>query len=338
MKAIDIFIQKGVFDGAVILAGNLEKDLFMHTQGLADRTINRTMSVDTVFDVSSVSKPVGTATALALCMEHGQIDPDRPFQEYLPQFTGKTVAPVTVRHLAYHYSGIEPDYPLNTSADELMRRMLGSNFPHPPMTQYRYCCVNYDFLGFILENVTKTPLEVFAKENIFTPLQMTDTNWGAPLEHTRPRLVRHGRCVDSDPGIIFDRWARVLYPHVVGNAGIFTTAPDLARYARMILRNGKGVFLTDIIEREFLPNKAPEGMYERSLGWNKHRALMPDGFSEKAIFHSGSSGQTFWIDPEKQFFLIILTNLFGDHDEGIEARLKIANEVMKILSGSGAIA
>ncbi len=61
MKLIDGFIQKGVFDGAVILAGNLEKDLFMHTQGLADRTVNRPMSADTVFDISSVSKPAGTA-------------------------------------------------------------------------------------------------------------------------------------------------------------------------------------------------------------------------------------------------------------------------------------
>lgn len=327
MQIIDKFIQAGIFDGALILAGNSDEDLFCHAQGVADRTTGRPMTMDTVFDISSISKPIGTATSVLLLAERKLLDPDRPFTDYLPEYSGNAPYPVTPRMLAAHYSGIMPDYPLDVSAGELMRRMLRSSFTSPPWTVYKYCCVNYHYLGLIVEHVSGEPLEKFAEKNIFLPLGMKETFWGTPSPEQRPRLVVHGRCVNSDPGIIYDRWARILYPHVMGNAGIFTVAADIARYARMILRRGKGLFQTDIVEREMLHNLAPQGMLPRSFGWNMDPALRIKDFSPATVFHSGSSGQTMWIDPEQGRFFIILTNLFGEHDAGIAARLDIANHV-----------
>ncbi len=327
-KKIDQYISQGVFDGAVILAGTENEDLFSHTQGLSNRNTGRPMSMDTVFDVSSVSKPVGTATAILLLAERGLLDIEKPFTEYLPEYSGTMVNPnVNLRMLASHYSGIIPDYPLGVSAEELMTRMLKSPFVHEPNTLFRYCCVNYDFMSLIVERISGQPLEVFAEENIFRPLGMTDTAWATPKPEQRDRLVIHCRCVDSDPAVIFDRWAQILHPHAMGNAGIFTTAPDLAKYARMILRKGKGLFKTDIVEREMFPNFAPEGMRPRSFGWDLTPELLIPNFSAQTIYHSGSSGQSMWIDWGKGKFCIVLTNLFGEHDAGIAARLDVATEI-----------
>ena len=322
---IEKYIADGVFDGAVVISGDREGRQQIFCSGLADRNTCRPMTADTVFDISSVSKPLGTATCVLLLAERGLLDVNQDFRTYLPQYKGKIPHPVSVRHLAAHYSGIEPDYPLNASADVLMKRMLSSSFPHGTDRVYLYSCVNYNFLGFIVENISKEPLAEFARKNLFAPLGMSDTNWGTPLEHTRSRLVIHSRCVKSDPAIIFDLWARKYQPRAMGNAGIFTTPLDTAKYARMILNGGKGVFKTDIVQKMMYKNLAPAGKLKRSFGWNLVPELRADGLSDKTIYHSGSSGQSLWIDPGTGKYCLVFTNLFGRHDDGIKARREVAS-------------
>ena len=156
---------------------------------------------------------------------------------------------------------------------------------------------------------------------------MNDTSWAVPLEHVRERLVIHSRCVDSDPGVIYDRWAGILHPRAVGNAGIFTTAEDMSLYARMLLAGGQGVFQSDIVQKEMLHNYTPDAPRCRSFGWDMTPSMLVKGFSGNTIWHSGSSGQSMWIDAEKERFCIVLTNLFGEHDAGIAARKDIADTV-----------
>ena len=324
-ERIDAAVRAGVLDGAVILYGDADHGLAELSHGLADRNRKRPMSPDTVFDISSVSKPLGTATAVLLLAEAGKLDVGRPFTEYLPQYAGNCPEPVSVLQLATHYSGVEPDMPLGISAEEMMFRMLHSGFPRKPDTEYRYRCINYHFLGLIVENLSGQGLADFARERIFRPLGMTETNWASPLPEVRDRLVIHGRCVDSDPGIIFDRWARILYPHAMGNAGIFTTPADVARYARMILKKGEGLFRSGIVPRLMFRNLAPAGgKIPRSFGWNLDPAGIPAGLSPETIFHTGSSGQSLWIDPGEGKYCLVFSNLFGDHDEGIRTRRAIA--------------
>ena len=186
-------------------------------------------------------------------------------------------------------------------------------------------------MGFIIEKLSGMGLDEFARKYIFEPLGMSDTAWATPLEKVRDRLVIHSRCVDSDPAVIFDRWARILHPRAVGNAGIFTTAEDMARYARMLLRGGQGVFSTDIALKEMFCNYTPDAARCRSFGWDMTPSLLPGNASDKTIFHSGSSGQSMWIDGGKGRFCIVLTNLFGPHDDGIAARLDIADTVSKMI-------
>ena len=332
-KKIEEYIQQGVMDGAVILAGTAQDDLFVHTQGKADRTTGRAMSLDTVFDISSISKPLGTATGLLLLADRGLLNLDEPFVKYLPEYTGSTGKNIDFRMLASHFSGVEPNYPRTATADELLKLMLSSEFPRPQWKDFYYSCVNYHFMGMVIENVTGEALADFARKNIFEPLKMDDTAWAVPQAHVRDRLVIHSRCVESDPAVIYDLWARKFAPRAMGNAGIFTTAPDMAKYARMILSGGKGLFQTDIVKQEMFRNYLPKSPRNRSFGWDMTPRLMIRNFSSQSIWHSGSSGQSMWIDPEKQRFCIVLTNLFGEHDAGIAARLDIANTVSEEIWG-----
>ena len=324
-KCIEKYIEKGVFDGAVVIVGNHRENIAVLTHGTADRNTGRPMTADTVFDISSVSKPLGTATCALILAERGTLDVEKDFRTYLPQYQGQSAQPVKVRHLAAHYSGIEPDYPLSAPGNVLMKRMLRSPFPHGTDQVYLYSCVNYNFLGFIIENISQEPLAEFARKNLFDVLNMTDTNWGMPLEHTRNRLVVHSRCVKSDPAVIFDMWARKYQPRAMGNAGIFTTPLDAAKYARMILNGGKGVFKTDIVQKLMYKNLAPAGKLPRSFGWNLVPELRADGLSDRTIYHSGSSGQSVWIDPGTGIFCLVFTNLFGRHDDGIKTRREVAS-------------
>ena len=334
---IEKHISKGIFDGAVVISGDREGRQQVFCAGVADRNTRRPMTADTVFDISSVSKPLGTATCVLLLAERGQLDVDKDFRTYLPQYKGKIPHTVTVRHLAAHYSGIEPDYPLNVSGDVLMKKMQRSPFPHGTMQVYLYSCVNYDFLGFIIENVSRETLADFARKNLFEPLEMKDTNWGEPLAHTRSRLVVHSRCVKSDPAIIFDMWARKFQPRAMGNAGIFTTPLDVAKYARMILNGGKGVFRTNIVQKLMYENLAPAGKLARSFGWNLDPAMRAAGLSDKTIYHSGSSGQSLWIDPGTGKYCLVFTNLFGSHDEAIRARREVASVFLSEIKSKGGL-
>ena len=328
---IDSYIRQGIFDGAVVLAGNRNEILFRHTQGVADRNTGRPMTADTVFDISSISKPLGTATGVLLLAERGSLELDRCFTEYLPEYNGIMPYPVDFRMLASHFSGLEPDYPLGVDAGELIRRMLHSNFERKPWSGFSYSCVNYHFMGFIIEKISGLGLDEFAAQNIFKPLGMKDSSWATPLPHVRERLVIHSRCVDSDPGVIYDRWARILHPRAVGNAGIFTTAEDMSLYARMLLAGGQGIFQTDIVQKEMFRNYTPDASRCRSFGWDMTPSMLVNGFSKNTIWHSGSSGQSMWIDAEKKRFCIVLTNLFGEHDAGIAARKDIADTVAELI-------
>ena len=324
-KCVEQYIGQGIFDGAVILTGNADEDTFCAAIGTADRVSGRPMARDTVFDVSSVTKPVATATCALLLAEEGRLDLNTSFTEYLPEFNGRLIEPISVRAMATHYSGLKQDYPRGVPADELLNHILQSSAVQPPWTEYNYSCACYDMLGMIIEKISGKPLAEFAKERLFLPLGMNDSSWGYPLKSQVGRLFVHNRCVNSDHRVVFDMWARVFQPRAIGNAGLFTTATDLAIYSRMILNRGRGLFKTNIVEEEMLRNFAPLGKTPRSFGWNLDSRFRPAGFSNKFIYHSGSSGQSLWIDYGRGCFIIILTNLFGEHDAGIQARLQIAN-------------
>ena len=322
-------IHAGLIDGAVVLGGTGTEDFRRGAYGIADRMKQAPMQFDSVFDIASLTKVTGTAVLLAFCVEEGIIDLDAPFTEYLP-YHGRLFSPVTVRQLATHYSGIQINYPYFPGEEKKMiEAILSLDFVRPPMTEYEYTCTNYILLGFLIERVMKKPLEQLAEERIFRPLGMNDTKWGAPVDGALSRTIR---TINAAPGVISDHGARAIAPHRIGNAGIFSTASDLAKFCRMMLGEGKGLFRSETMEL-FFRNQAPQGMTARSLGWNLDKTGIPRGFSSATIFHTGWTGQSMWIDPETGRFLLVLTNRFGESSpESCKGRLAIAAEALDTIS------
>ena len=318
-------ICQGLIDGAVVLAGNLEQDLFAGAWGYADKRSGRAMTPDTIFDLASVTKAVGTNSVLLAALADGLLDLDRPFTDYLPEFSGKRFGPVTVRELALHISGVDINYCNTGPASEMYRKILAVDFLKPPRTEYQYTCTNYILIGFLLEKLCGQTLAEIASERVFRPLGMNDTNWTEPVSGGLPRTIR---TINADPGIISDPGARNFAPRPFGNAGIFSTAADLAKYARMMLRNDGTIFPPEILQLCFTDFNPPQVAHPHSVGWDKMPDMIPAGLSDRTVFHNGWTGQTVWIDPGTDRFVIVLTNRMQSWDRAKYGRKAIAEEIL----------
>ena len=331
MHQIDQQIRQGLIGGAVVLAGSLEQDLFAGAWGYADWHARRSMTMDTIFDIASVTKPVGTNSVLLAAVADGLLDLDRPFTDYLPEFTGRQLGSVTVRELALHISGVNINYCRTGTQEEMRRDILAVDFLKPPRTEYQYTCTNFILIGFLLEKIYGRSLAEIAKERVFRPLQMNETEWTKPTEGGLPRTIR---TINADPGIISDEGARNYAPDPLGNAGIFSTAADLAKYARMMLRSNGSVFPPDVLELCFTDFNPAGVAHPRSIGWDKMPDMIPAGLSGETIFHNGWTGQTFWIDRGTGRFVIVLTNRMESWDRAKFGRKAIAEEVLAAI-GAG---
>ena len=332
MRHIEQQMRDGLIDGAVILAGNVEQDLFAGAWGYADRQNQRTMTMETIFDIASVTKAVGTNSVLLAALADGILDLDRPFTDYLTDFSGKQFGPVTVRELALHISGVNIGYCNTGTPAEMHRKILAVDFLKPPRTEYQYTCTNYILIGFLLEKICGRSLADIASERVFRPLGMTETGWTKPVEGGLTRTIR---TINADPGIISDPGARHYAPLPFGNAGMFTTAADLAKYARMMLRNDGTVFPPEILQLCFTDFNPPQVAHPHSIGWDKMPDMIPAGLSEQTVFHNGWTGQTLWIDPGTKRFVIVLTNRMESWDRAKFGRKAIAEEVLAAI-GAGA--
>ena len=325
MRNIDRQIQAGLIDGAVVLAGNPEHDLLTGAWGYADRTGRVPMTEDTVFDIASITKAVGTNSVLLAALSDGLLDLDRPFADYLPEFTGRQPGPVTVRELALHISGVNIHYCNEGTPEEMRRKILAVDFPLPPGTVYQYTCTNYILIGFLLEKLYGRNLAEIASERVFRPLGMSESVWTRPPAGALNRTIR---TINAAPGVISDPGARHYAPRPLGNAGIFSSAADLAKYARMLLRNDGSVFPEEILRLCFTDFNPPEIHHPHSIGWDKMPDMIPAGLSAQTIFHNGWTGQTIWIDPVSQCFVIVLTNRMKEWDQAKYGRKAIAEELL----------
>jgi CubicO group peptidase (beta-lactamase class C family) len=275
------------------------------------------MTEDTIFDAASLTKVIATTPAMLLLIERGQVKLDAPVQTYIPEFTGDGKALVTVRELMTHTSGLPPD--IETKTDwhgqaEAIKKACAEKLQTKPGTVFKYSDINFFLLGEIVQRVSRTPLEVFARREIFTPLKMTDTGFLPPTE----KLFRIAptEVVTGKPwrGIVHDPTARHM-GGVAGHAGLFTTAPDLARYARMLLNQGKldGVrfFKPETVQLMTSVQTPPEISAKRGLGWDIDTAFSgPRGdlFPLGSYGHTGWTGGSLWLDPASETFVIFLSN------------------------------
>ncbi|MEY4385392.1 MAG: hypothetical protein RLY20_675 [Verrucomicrobiota bacterium] len=277
------------------------------------------MTEDTIFDAASLTKVTACTPALMLLVERGVVQLDAPVATYIPEFSGGGKETVTVRQLLNHTSGLRPDIETKSNwhgQAKAVRKACGEEkLQTTPGTAFKYSDINFFLLGEIVQRTSKTPLEVFCAREIYGPLQMRDTGFLPPKE--KLARIAPTEAENGNPpwrGVVHDPTARKM-GGVAGHAGLFTTAADLARYARMLVNlgelDGVRLFKPETVKLMTSVQTPPEISVRRGLGWDIESSYSgPRGevFPRGSYGHTGWTGGSLWIDPFSQTFVIFLSN------------------------------
>jgi uncharacterized protein YbbC (DUF1343 family)/CubicO group peptidase (beta-lactamase class C family) len=343
-KSIDAIVQKAVDDGnipgAVVLIGHNGKVVYRKAFG--SRSLEPThepMTVDTIFDLASLTKCVATATSVMKLIEDGRVRLNDPVSAYLPDFAQNGKADITVRELLTHYSGLPPDLDLKApwqGRESAYHMAMQVKPQYPPGSRFLYSDINFETLGFIVEKVTGTPLNDFASTNIYAPLGMKDTRFLPPSEWTaRIAPTQYDENGKMLRGTVHDPTARRM-GGVAGHAGLFSTADDLSKFAEDML-SGHKVLSATATEKMSTPQQPANAASLRGLGWDidspfasNRGELLPVG----SFGHTGFTGTSLWIDPITNTYIILLTNAVhpnGGKGATVSLRSRVATAVVESL-------
>ena len=319
LVAIDRVVARGIsaggYPGAAIVVGR--KGAAVWSKGFGALSWSKSSpDVDpntTIYDLASLTKVVGLTTAAMVLFDEGKLSLDARVVDYLPEFTGGGREEITIHQLLTHRSGLPAGrdlWKVARSPAQARQMVLETSLACKPGRCFIYSDLGADVLGFVIERVSGQPLDVFLEDRVFGPLGMTDTYFRppdslhkriAPTEVTPPRgyPIR---------GEVHDENAYVL-GGVAGHAGLFSTAGDLSVFAQMMLNGGhfNGVrVVSDSAVQRFTARAAGA----RALGWEMAEGGTASGeyLSDRAYGHTGFTGTSMWIDPEREMFVILLTN------------------------------
>jgi CubicO group peptidase (beta-lactamase class C family) len=301
------------FPGAYAVVGTHAGILAEDSVGHLDWGPSPVPDEHSLWDLASLTKVVGMTTGIMQLYEQGKVDLDAPLQRYIPDWQGPHKELVTVRHLITHTSGLPAfrAYDQQThDPDSLARLMFSTPLDTLPGVRMVYSDIGAYMLGRLVERLSGEKLDQYVLNHVFLPLRMTETMYRPPAS-LKPRIAP----TEIDPirggkvwGVVHDERAYYL-GGVSAHAGIFSSAHDLARFARMYLNRGtlEGV---QIVHAQTIELFTTRQVQDRALGWQK-----PDGsnsaghlMSERAFGHTGFTGTSIWIDPARDVFVILLSN------------------------------
>lgn len=348
LRGVDAAVQRGLeekaYPGAVLIIGQPGRILWAKAYGRHTfEPDSRPMTLDTIFDLASVSKVVGTATVAMGLIEEGKLGLDDRVSSHLPIFGTGGKEEVTVRDLLTHVSGLKayerPERaeanrrPGESTADAMIRRIAEMETEYTPRTKLVYSCLNAQIMARVNEIVSGRRMDDYLQEKVYGPLGMKDTLYrldGARLERTAPTTRdEDGR---TTPGEIHDPIARYHSPeeHCPGNAGLFSTAPDLARYCEMILLEGQAggrqIFKPETV-RLMTSLQTPEEVRDlRALGWDIYTtAPYCTRFNQtdetRVIGHTGFTGTLILLDKLSRTYAVFLTNRVWPDEPEPSARI-----------------
>jgi len=346
-------ISRKDFPGAVILIGRKGKIVFRKAYGQCQWVPQpKPMDEAMVFDLASITKPVATATAFMILVEEGKVSLDEKVKDYVPEFvsyvdpSGSPGEDARIWHLLTHTSGLPPYtepqghagveqlFGERLSTEQLVAYIAQLPKTDPPGTAIHYSCLGYITLAYIIKKVSGQDVAEFSQERIFRPLKMKRTFY-------RPPEKMRSLCVPTEVvkgklliGVVHDPLAR-LQGGISGNAGLFSTADDLAVFAEMMLHNGssKGVRILSPLTVARMTTIWPKAVFAgRGLGWDLDSAQSTNGgdlFGPNSYGHTGYTGTSIWIDPDTDTYIIFLTNRVHPDDKGaiIALRSRVANVV-----------
>ncbi|HEX6631634.1 MAG TPA: serine hydrolase domain-containing protein [Gemmatimonadaceae bacterium] len=335
-------VRDSAFPGAYAVVGTHAGILAEASAGRLDWQPSPAPDAHTLWDMASLTKVVALTSAMMQLVEQGRVELDAPVQRYLPEWTGAGKERVTIRHLLTHSSGLPAWRPLYKETDSpaaARALVLATSLDTVPGVRYVYSDLGAILLGFVVERVTGQPLDRYVQEHVFAPLGMTETMY-LPPDSLRPRIAP----TEFDPwrqrhlrGEVHDENAYAL-GGVSAHAGLFSTGHDVVRLTRMYLNGGEldgaRIVGAETIRR-FTTVQDP-ALSHRALGWETPNGTNSAGhdLSAHAFGHTGFTGTSIWIDPERDVFVVLLTNRVNPTRErhGIgPARIALADAAMTAL-------
>ena len=346
-------VKNKEFPGADVLVARkgrtVYRKIFGDSQWIPER---KSMTQGMMFDLASMTKPIATATSIMILVERGKIRLWDQVKEFVPEFKpfvdeeGEESGDVRLWHLLTHTSGLPPyceaqevreKYGDPCPVDVLVNHIAGLEKLNPPGEEFHYSCLGFITLAFVIREITGESVAEFARKNIFDPLGMKQTCYtpeGAMLEKCVPTEV-----IDGQPliGVVHDPLARVQ-GGISGNAGLFSTADDLAVFAQMLLNGGwfgDARILSPLTVERMIEVFHGVTFAGRGLGWDLDSSYSTSGgdlFGSRSFGHTGYTGTSIWIDPETETVIIFLTNRVHPDDSGSISSLR--SKVANVVAGS----
>ncbi|HUQ48157.1 MAG TPA: serine hydrolase [Gemmatimonadaceae bacterium] len=319
LESIDRVVQRGIkaggYPGAAVVVGRKGAAVWERGFGkLSWETSSSAVDAEhTIYDIASLSKVVGTTTAIMVLYDEKKIDLDAPVFRYVPAFSGALKDQVTVRELLTHRSGLPAGrdlWRISHSPQEARDFVVSTPLEYAPNTGYIYSDLGADILGMIVEAVSGQRLDIFLKRRVFAPLGMHDTFY-RPADSLRYRIAPtevHPPRGYPIKGEVHDENAYAL-GGIAGHAGLFSTAADLSIFAQMML-NGGNYEGTQILSDSTVSLFTKRTAGHRALGWDTADGDYGSGryLTERAYGHTGYTGTSIWIDPDREMFVVLLTN------------------------------
>jgi beta-N-acetylhexosaminidase len=361
LAEVDAVVEKAVgahaFPGAVLAVGLDGRLAHLRAFGrLSYEPDAAPVAVDTIYDLASLTKVVATTTVAMTLVDDGRLDIDRRVGSFFPGFRGPEKDRVSVRQLLTHSGGLlwwAPLYKELKGKAAYIERICALDLDYEPGTKSVYSDLGLILFGDIVERTGGAPLDELARRLVTDPLGMQDTLFRPPVE-LRPRIAP----TEHDPwrgrtlrGEVHDENAFAL-GGVAPHAGLFSTAPDLARFAQMLLDGGvfEGRRIVSRATLELFTERAGVPHSSRALGWDTPsdgsgvRSSVPGepGYSSagsllsfRSFGHTGFTGTSMWMDPERRLYIILLTNRVNPTRENnaIRAvRAQVADAVVRALA------
>ena len=345
VRVLDRAIADSAFPGGIGVVGTRD-GLTSYAVGRIDWAANAPRPDErTLWDLASLTKVVGMTTAMMQLVEQDRVELDAPVVRYLPEFAGEGKERVPIRHLPTHSSGLPSGrrlYKEAPPADTAVAIVLATPLDTVPAARMVYSDLGAILLGKVVERVSGEALDAYLARHVFGPLGMTSTTY-RPDASLRDRIAP----TEFDPwrqrhirGEVHDENAFML-GGVSGHAGLFSTAADLARFARMMLAGGTldGVrILRPSTIAQFTAVQDP-GLSHRALGWETPSGRNSAGhrMSARAFGHTGFTGTSMWMDPEAGVFVILLTNRVNPSRQNTrisQVRVALADAVMAALGSA----
>ena len=341
---VRVGLEQGAAPGAALAVGRFGRLVHLKGYGAIHYAADaQTADPTTIYDLASLTKVVATTTAAMILEEEGKLDLSRTVQSYLPELDAPDKAAITVRMLLTHRGGLEAFAPLwrdTKGRTEYLTQINMRPLRGAPGTLVVYSDWDFVLMGLIIERITGTTLDAFTAARVFGPLGMSSTRF-AP-DTTDAALMRRVAYTALDTlrgqlhGSVHDPNAWAL-GGVAGHAGLFGSTRDLAVFAQMLL-NGGTYAGTRIVKPATVARwtTSQDPASSRALGWDSPSAVSSAGryFSPRSFGHTGYTGTSMWVDPERGLFVVLLMNRVNSRGEAtrhVQLRRDVADAVQSSL-------